>query len=118
MFKLCFVLVIATLSLVPHMSHAECCSSLQVFFRSRDKDCEEFTGARNAFYVHKVTITNQNSRRCTMHVCNDGEPITGSFCGRGPCNIFGCNCEGGCIEGNMINNFKALHGDSVYDVHF
>ena len=28
-------------------------------------------------------------------VCNDGTECT-PWCGYGPCNIFGCNCDGGC----------------------
>ncbi|KAE8336849.1 hypothetical protein BDV24DRAFT_107204 [Aspergillus arachidicola] len=23
--------------------------------------------------------------------------VTGAWCGKGPCNIFGCNCDGGCL---------------------
>lgn len=29
-------------------------------------------------------------------ICYDGRPIVGWYCGVGPCNMFGCNCEGGC----------------------
>ena len=32
-------------------------------------------------------------------VCLTGEPPKhGRFCGRGRCNIFGCNCSGGCMQ--------------------
>ncbi|OJJ07204.1 hypothetical protein ASPVEDRAFT_88458 [Aspergillus versicolor CBS 583.65] len=27
--------------------------------------------------------------------CNDGTPAT-PYCGYGQCNVFGCNCDGGC----------------------
>eukprot|EP00058_Branchiostoma_floridae_P014360 XP_002599848.1 hypothetical protein BRAFLDRAFT_95538 [Branchiostoma floridae] len=33
-------------------------------------------------------------RRCTGR-CHDGTQGT-PYCGYGPCNIFGCNCRGGC----------------------
>lgn len=33
-----------------------------------------------------------------MFVCMDGTQIEppGQYCGVGRCNIFGCNCDGGC----------------------
>lgn len=34
---------------------------------------------------------------CDEWQCADHKPPVGSYCGRGPCNIFGCNCDGGCI---------------------
>lgn len=33
-------------------------------------------------------------RRCERYICDDGTKAT-PYCGRGPCNIFGCNCNGG-----------------------
>lgn len=30
-----------------------------------------------------------------QHFCRDGTPQT-PYCGYGPCNIYGCNCQGGC----------------------
>lgn len=32
---------------------------------------------------------------CNSEICGDGTPPT-PHCGKGPCNIFGCNCDGGC----------------------
>ncbi|XP_027837512.2 uncharacterized protein LOC114119961 [Aphis gossypii] len=29
--------------------------------------------------------------------CADGKYLIGTYCSNGPCNIFGCNCDGGCI---------------------
>lgn len=34
-------------------------------------------------------------RVCVVEKCGDGTEPT-PFCGYGPCNIFGCNCDGGC----------------------
>lgn len=35
---------------------------------------------------------------CFAYICPDGTPLSSldNFCGIGPCNIFGCNCDGGC----------------------
>lgn len=107
--------MIGTLALFPHLSNADCCTSKHVVFRSRVKNCDEYTGARNAFYLNRLTIANDNSKQCSIRLCNDGKPIIdGSYCGRGPCNIFGCNCN--CREGNYYERFKAIHGDDVFDI--
>lgn len=31
-------------------------------------------------------------------ICLDGNPLEGFFCGKKECNVFGCNCEEGCLE--------------------
>lgn len=40
--------------------------------------------------------------------CKDGTKRVGAYCSKGSCNIFGCNCDGGCIEGQSFYslNFK------------
>ncbi|CAB3252294.1 unnamed protein product [Arctia plantaginis] len=48
--------------------------------------------------------------RCEAKVCNDGRLHPGAYCGRGRCNLFGCNCEGGCIPGEPVLNFRRLNG--------
>lgn len=106
MFKLCFVLLTVTLSLLPRQSDAECCGdTATVFFNARDKHCQYFGASRT------------NSGKCEITLCGDGELLaTGRYCGKGPCNIFGCNCDGGCRHGDAVENFKVLHGDAVYNV--
>lgn len=107
MFKLCFVLLIAILSLLPHLSNADCCGKPSLaIFDVRDKPCEYFGG----WSVGPGT--------CEIGLCGDGEPLTrGTYCGKGPCNIFGCNCDGGCRHGDAVKNFKTLNGDKVYNVY-
>lgn len=29
-------------------------------------------------------------------ICYDGDFVDGTYCGVGSCNLFGCNCNGGC----------------------
>ncbi|KAH8375884.1 hypothetical protein KR200_005729 [Drosophila serrata] len=31
--------------------------------------------------------------------CDDGKFVRAQYCGKGKCNIFGCNCDGGCRRG-------------------
>lgn len=35
---------------------------------------------------------------CFEYICADGTPLdkSDSFCGFGACNMFGCDCDGGC----------------------
>lgn len=33
---------------------------------------------------------------CETHICSDGTRVEGRYCGYGECNLFGCNCDGGC----------------------
>lgn len=114
MLKLCFVLLIATLSF-SHLTHSECCTKRKVEFRTKEKICRDF-GASNRVYQKGILFFNNDPKKCKIWVCGDGKQVTrGSYCGKGPCNIFGCNCDGGCIEGNAGENFRAIHGhENVY----
>lgn len=48
---------------------------------------------------------------CYMQACGDGKrPGQGYFCGNGPCNMFGCNCDGGCVQGDARLNFQKFYG--------
>lgn len=44
-----------------------------------------------------------------MTVCKNGITRVGGSCGVGECNFIGCECEGGCHEGDPIENFVAAH---------
>lgn len=35
-------------------------------------------------------------------ICLDGYKPSGYYCATGPCNIFGYNCDGHCLSGNLI----------------
>ena len=46
--------------------------------------------------------------------CRDGSKphLNAGYCGYGPCNIFGCNCDGGCL------GKKSDENGNGYAVHF
>lgn len=48
--------------------------------------------------------------RCKALVCNDGKVHDGFFCGKGRCNPAGCQCVGGCHEGDAVANFRLISG--------
>ncbi|KAH8232192.1 hypothetical protein KR032_001688, partial [Drosophila birchii] len=53
--------------------------------------------------------------RCSIIICADGHPSVGTFCGQGSCNVFGCNCDYGCLRGNWGESF--LERYSKYRIH-
>lgn len=44
-----------------------------------------------------------------MPYCANGRFRTGMYCANGPCNMFGCNCDGGCITRDV----SWIRGDIV-----
>lgn len=38
--------------------------------------------------------------KCVSYFCEDGMDAIKYTCGVGKCNIFGCNCKGGCCQGD------------------
>lgn len=44
--------------------------------------------------------------QCTIKVCGDGKHHPGFYCGVRECNMFGCECDGGCRIGNETTAFR------------
>ncbi|XP_064550107.1 protein Diedel-like [Drosophila montana] len=87
----------------------ECCHSKTIAFQLADSedDC--------SLYDSKLT----KGGVCKMSICDDGSAVDGTYCGQGPCNMFGCNCEGGCRMGNGVQILRDFYGDyHVRNVHF
>ncbi|XP_017038937.1 protein Diedel-like [Drosophila ficusphila] len=84
---------ICCLALV-NKSNAECCTSKEeVIFKMDRGDCEDVGGHGD------------DPHRCRILICADGVGLHGAYCGRGPCNVFGCNCDGGCLTGDWSRSF-------------
>ncbi|XP_043063317.1 uncharacterized protein LOC108101629 [Drosophila ficusphila] len=74
-------------------SSAECCTTMaKLDFTINDGSCGKVNGERTDY-------------GCTITVCGNGEALVGTYCGRGPCNIFGCACKGGCLHGQYGESF-------------
>ncbi|XP_030573109.1 protein Diedel-like [Drosophila novamexicana] len=43
--------------------------------------------------------------KCVITICGNGEALRGTYCGRGSCNVFGCNCDGGCLGSGWEETF-------------
>ncbi|XP_017038938.1 protein Diedel-like [Drosophila ficusphila] len=75
-------------------SNAECCTSKEeVIYRTSNGNCEDVGGI------------DVGSNICQVYICPDGFPLVGTYCGKGSCNIFGCNCDGGCLIGDWSRSF-------------
>ncbi|KAH8288666.1 hypothetical protein KR054_007490 [Drosophila jambulina] len=86
-------------------AHAECCFIFEkVTFGMENGICEMVGG-------HGGNI-------CEVNICGDGVARKGAYCGQGPCNIFGCNCDDGCLTGEWSESFKEKnqhHGIKIYE---
>ncbi|KAH8284069.1 hypothetical protein KR054_009335 [Drosophila jambulina] len=94
-----FLLFIGILSVIlVRQAHAECCTASQdVTFTMETGSCDLVGG-------YGGTI-------CEVAICADGVARKGTYCGKGPCNIFGCNCDGGCLTGHWSTSFEEKNRD-------
>lgn len=54
-------------------------------------------------------IAGRIQKWCQIRLCDDGSKSGRQFCGVGKCNVFGCNCDGGCRQGNACNIFTSKY---------
>ncbi|KAH8351299.1 hypothetical protein KR084_003032 [Drosophila pseudotakahashii] len=103
--KVHFLLIgICFLALV-NESIGECCTSHEeVTFRLENGSCGDVGGS------------GYNPHNCKIKICADGVAKLGAYCGRGSCNIFGCNCDNGCLEGDWTQSFIEKNRDYGIDV--
>lgn len=53
-------------------------------------------------------------RLCSKKLCGNGKRVAeGIHCGKGSCNSFGGNCDGGCIEGDPEQNLLKQYPPSI-----
>lgn len=104
---------------LPAYIRSECCplGTTLRFKVKRDKDCEDYGGQMYLIPGQedislKILAARQHGA-CKINVCGDGSRVVGFYCGHGKCNLAGCNCPGGCISGNALEEFTKLYGDQV-----
>ncbi|XP_017083026.2 protein Diedel [Drosophila eugracilis] len=70
-----------------------CCTSVAILnFKIRGGVC----GAVGA---------ESNGSGCKVPICANGEPLVGTYCGKAACDIFGCQCIKGCLQGSFAQDF-------------
>lgn len=105
--------------LLPAYIYASCCYQTTVNFRivgDEKLTCKDFGGETVRAPPRVAMHPNYAKyfyRSCQKNVCGDGETHDKFFCGKGSCNLIGCGCEGGCIEGHPAESFLEKHGANV-----
>lgn len=109
--KFVFVVsLVVVLDIFGDRCEAVCCKRTRIVWTNPEQDCGKYP---REFYVNSSGGGfNAMPDGCVAHVCNDGESHGMFYCGVGKCNIFGCNCDGGCIggDGDALENFKRISG--------
>lgn len=103
-------IICSLIALLPTIVLSECCHTREILFKTNNinKYCNEFGG----FDTTLPRLT--QGRACVANVCGNGKLEPGKmYCGLGLCNIFGCNCDNGCIRGDFTNEFKGIYGDQI-----
>lgn len=97
-----------------------CCGTKTIAFEyfNGNNSCSDFGGHTHRSYIrsqdYQVAMSaNVLNKFCEATICGNGKPTDGYYCGNGPCNIFGCNCNGGCISGDHESEFKRLYHNQV-----
>ncbi|XP_017041600.1 protein Diedel [Drosophila ficusphila] len=76
-----------------HVASSACCTSLAILnFNIRGGVCGA-VGAKS------------NGSGCQIKICANGEALVGTYCGKAACDIFGCDCIKGCLQGNFAQDF-------------
>lgn len=95
MFKIHLLLFIVTIVLLINECRAECCYGSKVSYCSK-------VGLR------AIPLS------CQKTICKDGT-VTRGYCGVGTCNLFGCNCDGGCRRAEIINEVTESVEPTIYN---
>lgn len=95
-FRLSCITIILVLSNVFILARSECCRPALLKFKSQNGlDC----GISGAQY------SPTSIHHCSIEVCGDGNRPKFAYCGIGSCNMFGCSCDDGCIQGTAKDSF-------------
>ncbi|XP_020811154.1 protein Diedel-like [Drosophila serrata] len=83
--------------------NGDCCtSSLDLTFKVKDASCGAVGG--------------HGSDRCSITICANGAGLVGTWCGQGPCNPFGCNCDDGCLKGDWSKSFLERNKEHTIEI--
>lgn len=84
-------------------SQAECCLESMTIKYFVHEGCCAAVGGQEAV----------NEYGCTITICADGKAKIDDFCGRGTCDISGCDCLGGCLRGDYLQSFLENNEDHL-----
>ncbi|XP_017853732.1 protein Diedel-like [Drosophila busckii] len=99
------VAILGVLALQAPIAQAECCHDAKiVVYRLESDSCGEIGG-------HRL-----KDGTCSIKICANGMDVKGTYCGKESCNMFGCNCDYGCMEGNWEHTFKERYAHLNLDI--
>ncbi|XP_017021874.1 protein Diedel-like [Drosophila kikkawai] len=85
-------------------ANSECCQDMKtVQYKISGGDCGDVGGEKSG-------------DSCSIIICGNGEAVVGTYCGKGPCNLFGCACKNGCLQGNWVDDFLAKNSRYSIDI--
>lgn len=80
--------LVVMVTVMAGQADAVCCPTLPLTHKSLNSLTNEAFCSLARYPVHDIRY---------FGYCIDGVPLyKGYYCGNGPCNVFGCNCDGGC----------------------
>ncbi|KAH8399408.1 hypothetical protein KR215_009734 [Drosophila sulfurigaster] len=83
------------------VAESVCCKEAMVInYNVTGEPCDEVGGK-------------DSNHGCIIKICANGKAMkpTDHFCGKGPCDTDGCQCEGGCHVGYWETTFLQIHED-------
>lgn len=105
------------------MATSDCCDDTIIWYSVNEGyKCEDAGGIGKSTASDKMDVMGiykkLDSRKpaCITEVCNDALEHKGWYCGVGSCNIFSCNCDGGCWggkNGDPLANFMKRYPNVI-----
>ncbi|EDW18912.2 uncharacterized protein Dmoj_GI11819 [Drosophila mojavensis] len=100
----CLIAVLGVLWLLvlqaPDASAVCCAEAKVVKYKVLNGQCAAIRGQRS------------DDGNCVIKICGDGRPLRGTYCGRGSCNLAGCDCDGGCLPGDWEKSLSTGVGSA------
>ncbi|KAH8398430.1 hypothetical protein KR215_001934, partial [Drosophila sulfurigaster] len=85
------------------LGNSDCCTKIKVRFKiKKGDDCHNYHKS------YKVIF----SKQCTKRLCRDLS-ANSPCCGVGSCDVFCCNCDGGCLQGDIAEQLDKLYGNNI-----
>lgn len=100
-----------------------CCMKYTVVFAlpTGETNCDKYGHTPTAItllsHVHNLAKEIHDiikRSHCIVKLCGDAIDRSGMYCGNGSCNALGCECDGGCVPGDVEDEFKSRHGFNAY----
>lgn len=104
-----FAVLALLTTLLISQTNAECCSPAfsvkHVCLNSPNERVLSIDARDSTQYWIRRSELDKYAEKCETAFCSNGSK-TDTYCGIGECDLAGCNCAGGCIQDNGLNQFR------------